>query len=82
MTKKQKTIQAGYLITILSILALIANSILFGFEDAFEQAGFNYGYLGAIVYILAALCVTIGLTIILIGHTNCTDDIGGQYVST
>ena len=77
MTKTQKTIKAGYLITIISILALIANSILFGFEDAFAQAGFKYGYLGAMVYVLTILCVTVGLTLLLIGYTNCADDFRG-----
>lgn len=77
MTKKQEVIKAGCLITILSILTLIANSILFGFEDAFKQVGFNYGYLGAMVYVLTTLCIAVGLTILLIGYTNCADDFGG-----
>jgi hypothetical protein len=77
MTKKQEVIKAGYLITILSILVLIANSILFGFEETFAQAGFNYFCLGAMLYILSALCVIVGFTILLIGYTNCADDFGG-----
>ena len=77
MSKKQKVIKAGYLITILSILVLIANSILFGFEEIFAQAGFEYFFLGAMLYIVAAVCVTVGFTILLIGYTNCADDFGG-----
>lgn len=77
MTKTQKVIKTGYLITLLSILVLIVNSILFGFEDAFKQAGFNYVYLGVMVCIIAAVCVAVGLTILLIGYANCADDFGG-----
>lgn len=77
MTKTQKVIKTGYLITLLSILVLIVNSILFGFEDAFKQAGFNYIYLGAMVCILAAICAIIGFVVLLIGYANCADDFGG-----
>jgi succinate dehydrogenase/fumarate reductase cytochrome b subunit len=77
MTKNQKVIKAGYLITILSILVLIANSILYGFEDALKQVGFNYNYLGTMAFIVSTVCVTVGLTILLIGYFNCADDFGG-----